>query len=587
MKKLLFAVLTAGLFAACTQEAESGFETQEVNDGIKAIVTVKSFTPSNSTRTAVDEDGSVWWKTGDRMGMFAHDVTIEENSNSTQTAFTLAGVLDTHSAAFTGGIGWHMLMDGKHKYFAYFPFDVYNTHNQIVLEYPTKYVFSSNDSREHLGQYDYMYSKMVSPINKERAAFEFEHINALAKFDLAIPEDFRDSKFRKMTITADDSIFTETATYSVSSIVEKGEPEVVQTSKTNMIEVEFSGDGVSATDGTLTTWLMMFPTDLKDKKIKIKLYGDNCITLPLLTGEFSFDSNQQSGEMCRYSIPMTECEWKLPERPNETEHLNILLFGHSYGVDCTEQLPAITVAAGVNNVHFGRFYAGNCSMEQHYNNWKNNVKYTYYDCKEGTTSWPYTDRTSKEVIAETPWDIIIFQTNHSYVGAGDYSSYREPFRNLVNEILSMCEAKHGKKPLIGYNMFWSETDANDIDGYKMYTAIAKATKEMIQDTGFEFIIAPGTALQNARNTSLNVYEVHNFLRDGYHASYGIGSYVCACTWFQTVIAPIYGKNIIGNNYRPTNYSFEGDQVTDATAAILQKCAVAAVVHPFEVTTIEE
>ena len=44
------------------------------------------------------------------------------------------------------------------------------------------------------------------------------------------------------------------------------------------------------------------------------------------------------------------------------QSINILWFGHSYGVDSTELLPQIASEAGVENLYIGRFVKGNCSV---------------------------------------------------------------------------------------------------------------------------------------------------------------------------------------------------------------------------------
>ncbi len=62
-------------------------------------------------------------------------------------------------------------------------------------------------------------------------------------------------------------------------------------------------------------------------------------------------------------------------------------------------------------------------------------------------------------------------------------------------------------------------------------------------------------------------------RDGCHLTHQYSRYIAACTWFETLIQPVYGKTVLGNPYtlRDTEYS-----ITIEDAILCQKCAVQAV-----------
>ena len=105
-----------------------------------------------------------------------------------------------------------------------------------------------------------------------------------------------------------------------------------------------------------------------------------------------------------------------------------------------------------------------------------------------------------------------------------------------------CETAHGKTPVIGWNMFWGYNDGKHMDydrgatgALAMYNAIVQAAKDMMADntkaTEINLVIPAGTAIQNARGTSLNdpgsaesPSATKLLTRDGYHASVGIGRY---------------------------------------------------------------
>ena len=591
LKKLLLLSLSAVCLAACTQE--SGWETaqQSEGEGNIALNAMMSGFNSTGTRTVVSaDDYSCTWKAGDKMGMFSNKINGETQTPS-QLGLTLTAGGGTGEAVFTGATGWKMNSAGEYNYVAYYPYNDKNTRESIVLDYNGQ-TQTANNSTAHLGDYDFMYSNVAVPASPVSATFEFSHINAILHLKITLPEEYNDRKFRKVSLIAEEEIFTTQATYDIQSLIANGNPTITPAQTDSKVDMEFGDEGISGTDGTLDAWLMMMPTQWNGKEITVKLY-DRFSAIPLLEGKFTASSNQQAATIDSYNVALSKSEQSLPDKPKSGETLNVLLFGHSFGIDCTEYLPAITVAAGVTDVHYGRFYQGNCSMAQHWGHWTAEDTYSYYDAAAGKSSWSSSSRSSKSVVAGTPWDIIIFQTSITSAQEGTYSTFKDPLRKMVNEVVEMCEKEHGKTPLIGWNMFWGYNSGGRT-GLQEYQLIVNGTKDMLADnTDVRLVIPTGTAVQNVRGTSAYDEATMNQLtRDGYHMGYGIGRYVTACTWFQTIIAPIYGVSVeASSSYMPTSKTtYESgatDAVTSTNRPILWKCAKAAALHPFEVTTIDE
>ena len=105
----------------------------------------------------------------------------------------------------------------------------------------------------------------------------------------------------------------------------------------------------------------------------------------------------------------------------------------------------------------------------------------------------------------------------------------------------------------------------------MYECILSAVQQTVPRVGIDIIIPSGTAVQNARTTSL----VDNITRDGYHMSKPQGRYLLACTWVEKVL----GRKVKGTEYCP-----EG--MTPQECVLAQKAAHAAVRKPFKVTKIK-
>ena len=601
MKKMLLLFFSLVLLTSCSQDENGFIPAEEGNTNASHLsVTIPAFTPADGTRSTVNTDYTCSWQAGDKIGMFAHRMGTE-TTNASQVCFVLSDGAGSNTATFTGGIGWKMSVSGMYQYVAYFPYNEINADEKINLIYNGQ-TQAVNGSTADLGKFDFMFSNMTAPSAPEQANFELKHINALLNLELAVPEAYQDRTFTKVVLTSEDEnkIFTDTAVYSVAL----QDIQTIHTTNTLEFSLGEEGQGFKVDgEGKLNIYMMMPPISLEDKEIKVELWA-KYDQIPVLEGSFT-STNLESSTISTIDVNnFVKSSRILPPAPKDGEPLHILLFGHSFGDNCFAYLPEIMVTAGVMSVHYGRFYQGNCSMNTHLDHWNARDTYDYYNYEAGSINVKRDSCSSQSVIDKWPWDIIIFQTNISSTGEGNYNSYKASFKTMANEVIARCKEKHHKTPIIGWNMFWSfntprpytEEDGSissiDHNATEEYNSIVNATQEMMADEekGFDvkLIVPTGTAMQNARVTSLNDGTTCQlFTRDGSHASNGIGRYVTAATWFQTIIAPIYGKTVVGNPFRPTSSSGTWDVVDDAKATILQKCAVEAAKHPFEVTKIEE
>lgn len=278
--------------------------------------------------------------------------------------------------------------------------------------------------------------------------------------------------------------------------------------------------------------------------------------------------------------------------------INILLFGHSYGVDCTEYLPSIAKKAGMENVYVGRFIKANCSLEEHYQYFLADSTGKYSECLPGRTKYEKVARTVRQAVSETKWDYVIFQ--NSLENEGRYETAQPYLNDLVSYVRQTQKENFGNEPVIGWNMFWPISRTKEDGSHKlctyrlsfygnssdrMWAAYIAATKKLVKDTGITFVIPSGTAVMNARETSLNDQDAKELTRDGYHMSYGVGRYVAACTFYEKILAPISGKSVLGNPFRVKKKTLSVED--DKTAALLQRCAVKAVENPYKISRIPE
>lgn len=271
--------------------------------------------------------------------------------------------------------------------------------------------------------------------------------------------------------------------------------------------------------------------------------------------------------------------------------VSILVFGHSYGVDCTEYLPSLAVDAGIETLHVGRFIKGNCSLEEHYNYFVNDTTGKYSECRPGEVSFTAVPKTVRQALTETRWDYVVFQT--SLENEGRYETVQPYLDDLIEYVTRTQKDVFGSSPVLCWNLFWPisvlhEHGEKQLSTYrlgfygnsslKMWKAYRATARQIRRRTGISRIIPSGTAVMAFRASELAVPEAKELTRDGYHLSYGGGRYLAACTWFESLLSPAYGISVVGNPFRVDKSPVP--VTDDATALRLQGMARRAARHPF-------
>ena len=251
--------------------------------------------------------------------------------------------------------------------------------------------------------------------------------------------------------------------------------------------------------------------------------------------------------------------------------VRILSIGNSFSVDAIENHFHELASAAGRKVIVGNMYIGGCSLEKHLRNAKENISaYTYY--KRGLD---VNNRRTKQVsldtaLADEQWDYVRFQQQSGL--SGIYRSWEESLPALVKYV----KARVPEDAVMMLHQTWAYDQISqnkgfvryDNDQMKMYHAIVDAVTRISDKSGIKMVIPCGTAVQNARTTSLADF----VCRDGYHLNKVYGRYIAACTWLYKVL----GVNPVGNSYAPEGMSQQ-------QKALAQKSAYAAVKRPCRVT----
>ena len=254
--------------------------------------------------------------------------------------------------------------------------------------------------------------------------------------------------------------------------------------------------------------------------------------------------------------------------------IKILAIGNSFSEDAIEQyLHELADADGIETI-IGNLFIGGCSLERHMQCVNGNLpdyRYRKIGVDGVTKETPKCDIAS--AIADEEWDYVSVQQASHF--SGDYTTY-QPY---LSQLVAYVKAHTKKDVKIVFHQTWAYAKNSDHGGFKrygnsqkqMYDAINGALKQVIKDIHPDVIVPSGTAIQNARTSSIG----DNMNRDGYHLNLLYGRYTAACTWFQA----IFKRSVVGNSYAP-----EG--VTAEQKTIAQKAASAAVKHKFKVTQIK-
>lgn len=281
----------------------------------------------------------------------------------------------------------------------------------------------------------------------------------------------------------------------------------------------------------------------------------------------------------------------------QIKHIRALFIGNSYTNDCVNYAPFIAegLSKGVAFTIGTTYYSG--ASINNYVNWFDNdtATLTYYKRHGLFPKWNtgVSSKTLKQCIADEPWDIIVFQQASS--DQGTWSTFSN-LNTLINKVLAYNVTLHSKAVKIGW-MF--PQLRYSIIGSTTYAKVVECVQNVLNTTPIDFFIPCGTAVQNARGTSLDSIGASGHLcadGDG-HLQAGLPSlipaYVTALKLLELAGEPWHG--ILQETTRPTatwvtNINSPGENgtstgVTDANCYLAQKCAVAAMKFQTTVSTV--
>lgn len=273
------------------------------------------------------------------------------------------------------------------------------------------------------------------------------------------------------------------------------------------------------------------------------------------------------------------CNAPLPYKPVK---LDILFIGNSFSIDTSAELPSILRSVGINTVNVYVLYKGACSMREHYEHFINDspVYELYLYNSLGETKLEK-KTTIRNVMHRYPYDVVVFQQYS--LESGDYATY-EPYLSKIIQAYKLVTTS--ARTTFAFNQTWAYASKNKkIATYKtqenMWESICSSVQKMRNTSGIDVIIPCGTAVQNARSVeALNTEK--ELTRDEQHLDLHIGRYLAACTFFEAIIAPCYGRSI-RDDISIIGKANEKNQVNNGNRTLLQNCARLAIANNYHVS----
>jgi len=243
--------------------------------------------------------------------------------------------------------------------------------------------------------------------------------------------------------------------------------------------------------------------------------------------------------------------------------LKILSIGNSFSQDAQRYLTRFAKAAGVD-ILTHNLEIGGCSLEQHWNYFKNDDK-NYALEIDGV--WKANEYTLTQGLMEDDWDIITIQQVSQ--NAGKPETFEPFLPNLLTAIRALCP---------NAKLYFQETWEYEIgsthyafpeygcDPNVMFERVKKTCRAKAKENDL-LIIPSGEAIHAAKQ--LAEFDPakggQSLYRDGFHMHLVYGRYLLACVWFKTLL----GRTPVGNNFMPDDVA-EGETVNTDLLVKLQK-----------------
>lgn len=282
----------------------------------------------------------------------------------------------------------------------------------------------------------------------------------------------------------------------------------------------------------------------------------------------------------------------------ERRKVRLLCIGNSYTGDAMYYVPFLMPSLAEVDVEIGYLYRDGENLAGHWSNFQNDTTYSFYVYR-GKGYWETIgSRTIKQAIAFQRWDIITLQQQQSKTY--NWSTYQPYLNNLINGIFAELTYPVKFVWLFGQQCPGSTGSATDQQIIERLQGSWANSQKVLNETLCDAVIPIGTAVQNARTTSLkSLGDFGNLTEEGVHLQDGLPRQIAAYTVCMTLLdlCGFSDKSVYGDTNRVTEEWLDGKNVqqrqgdavgsSDSNCQIAQKCVVMAHKHPYQITDISQ
>jgi len=271
------------------------------------------------------------------------------------------------------------------------------------------------------------------------------------------------------------------------------------------------------------------------------------------------------------------------------DKLKVLMIGNSFADDTINYAYEIARAVGIpsQNILVADIYIGGCVLNTHWANAQSNAAaYRFGLEREGWFDGSsYTGWTMEQAIKYADWDFITFQQGSSASGDPNSFSNLQKLMDYVYDIATDEINNPNANPDVKF--VWHQTWAYqqgttaahfskyNFDQMTMYNGIVSCMKNFVVNKDFVAIIPNGTAIQNARTSTIG----DTFSRDEHnHLSYGAGRFIAS----MNLVSVLTGRDMSTLTWKPTDSGFNYS-LTQKEIEICKESVANAIANPFEIT----
>ena len=283
----------------------------------------------------------------------------------------------------------------------------------------------------------------------------------------------------------------------------------------------------------------------------------------------------------------------------ERRKVRVLCIGNSYTGDEMYYVPFLMPSLADLDVEVGYLYRSGENLAGHWSNFQNDTTYSFYVYR-GKGYWETIgSRTIKQALAFQQWDIITLQQQQSKTYT--WSTYQPYLNNLINGIFNYLTYPVKFVWVFGQQCpYYNGQPVSDEVMIQRLQQSWANSQRVLNETLCDAVIPVGTAVQNARTTSLkNLGDYGNLCEDGVHLQDGLPRQIAAYTVCMTLLdlCGFSDRSVYGDTNRVTEEWLDGKNVqqrqgdaigsNDANCQIAQKCVVMAHKHPYQITDISQ